>query len=98
MDATLSIVLHCCYAFSMQITVDIPDDFAAQAKARGLTPEDYVRSLVESAVHSDPARTSPRHSQREMDDFFRGMAQYSDKIPALPDEAYTRESFYRDRD
>jgi hypothetical protein len=26
------------------------------------------------------------------------MAAFSDKIPQLPDEAFTRESFYRDHD
>jgi len=26
------------------------------------------------------------------------MAEFSDKIPQLPDEAFTRESFYQDHD
>jgi hypothetical protein len=30
----------------MQITVNIPDEVAAQAEARGLTPESYVEGLV----------------------------------------------------
>jgi hypothetical protein len=33
-----------------------------------------------------------------MEEFFRVMAAHSDKIPQLPDEAFTRESFYRDHD
>lgn len=30
--------------------------------------------------------------------FFAGMASNADKVPDLPDEAYTRESFYPDHD
>ena len=82
----------------MQITVTIPDEFAAQARARGLTPEGYVESLIEDAVRVDPAAPPPAKRKRDMEAFFRGMAAYSDKIPQLPDEAFTRESFYQDHD
>lgn len=82
----------------MQITVDIPDEFAAQAQARGLTPESYVRSLIDTAVRSNGSRNAPRHSYQEMDRFFREMTADSDKMPVLPEEAFTRESFYQDRD
>jgi hypothetical protein len=33
-----------------------------------------------------------------LDKFFEEMAIHSDKIPLLPDEAFTRDSFYQDRD
>jgi hypothetical protein len=82
----------------MQITVEIPDEFAAQVKARGQTPESYVRNLVEDAVRTAPATLPPAKSKRNMEEFFRVMAAHSDKIPQLPDEAFTRESFYRDHD
>lgn len=38
----------------MQITVTIPDDFAAQVQARGLTPERYVETLI-----AEQARIAP---------------------------------------
>lgn len=82
----------------MQITVDIPDDFAAQVKARGLTPESYVRNLIEDAVRTTPTTLPPAKPKMNMEEFFRAMAAYSDKIPQLPDEAFTRESFYQDHD
>jgi hypothetical protein len=34
----------------------------------------------------------------DMATFLREMASFSDKIPQLPDEAFTRESFYQDHD
>jgi hypothetical protein len=87
-----------CYAFLMQITVDIPDEFAAQVKARGLNPESYVRSLIEDAVRSAPAPPPRTRPKRDMEAFFKAMAANSDQIPVLPDEAFTRESFYQDHD
>ncbi len=33
-----------------------------------------------------------------MKTFFKVMASNSDKIPQLPDDAFTRESFYQDHD
>ena len=63
----------------MQITVTIPDEFAAQARARGLTPEGYVESLIEDAVRVDPAAPPPAKRKRDIEAFFRGMAAYSDK-------------------
>lgn len=80
----------------MQVTVTIPDELAAQMKARGITPESFVSGLIEDAARAKPAEPLAPH--RDMDGFFREMTAYSDKIPQLPDEAFTRESFYQDHD
>lgn len=84
----------------MRITVDIPDEFAAQVKARGLTPESYVRNLVDDAVHTASAAAGPIRPKNRMNmqTFLKKMAAFSDQIPQLPDEAFTRESFYQDHD
>jgi hypothetical protein len=82
----------------MRITVDIPDEFVAQAKARGLTPEDYVKTLVEDAGRNGNANLPPSKPKMDIQTFIRGMASFSEKIPQLPHEAYTRESFYQDHD
>jgi hypothetical protein len=83
----------------MQITVTIPDDVAAQAVARGLTPEGYVEELIaeRAGVASQAAAdTSARLADLEV--FFAEMAAYSEKAPILTDDALTRESFYQDYD
>jgi len=85
----------------MQITVTIPDEFAAQVVARGLTPEGYVERLIAeragAAAQADSsADTKTRLADLEV--FFAEMAAHSDKVPILPDEALTRESFYQDHD
>lgn len=82
----------------MQITVDIPDELAAWAQARGLTPESYVRSLIEDAVRVEAAAPELPKRKMDMEAFIRAMAANSEKIPQLPDEAFTRESFYKDHD
>ncbi|MGO9340591.1 MAG: hypothetical protein ACLPY1_24220 [Terracidiphilus sp.] len=82
----------------MQITLEIPDNLVTQAKARGLTPESYVRSLIEEAVRTAPVPIPPKEPKIDMETFLREMAAHSDKIPQLLDEAFTRESFYQDHD
>jgi hypothetical protein len=82
----------------MQITVEIPDALAAKVQARGLTPESYVRGLIEDAERSAPLPIPPAKPKMNMEEFFEAMSAFSDKIPQLPDEAFTRESFYQGHD
>ena len=78
----------------MQIKVNIPDEIAAQVEALGLTPEGFIESLIQRATHVAPLVGR----NRNMQEFFREMAAHSDKIPQLPDYAFTRDSFYQDHD
>lgn len=82
----------------MQITVEIPDELATQAAARGMTPESYVRGLIDDAVRTAPLPLPPAKPKMDMGTFLRVMTADSDKMPVLPDEAFTRESFYQDHD
>ena len=84
----------------MTITLDIgPEveaELARQAAAHGRAVEAYAASLLEQAVHQPGPSRSLRRSQFE--NTLRDMAQFSHKIPALPDEAFTRDILYRDHD
>jgi hypothetical protein len=82
----------------MQITIEIPDELIAKAQARGLTPEGFVRRLIDDAERSIPLPLPPAKPRIDMATFLREMSVHSDKIPQLPDEAFTRESFYQDHD
>jgi len=82
----------------MQITIEIPDELAAQAEARGLTPEFYVRSLIVGAALAAPIPLPPARPRMDIEEFIRAMSANSERIPQLPDEAFTRESFYQDHD
>jgi len=76
---------------------EIEARLAAEAQARGVDIEAFVESILEQAV--TPSTSAPRKRTREeMQAFYDVLAAHSDKIPQLPDEAFTRESFYQDHD
>jgi hypothetical protein len=82
----------------MQVKVNISDELAAKALALGQTPESFLQSMIDEAERSASAPLPPAKPKMDMRTFLRKMAQFSDKIPQLPDEAFTRESFYQDHD
>jgi hypothetical protein len=81
----------------MQVTVNIPDELAAQIRSRGLTPQSYVERLLAEQVLKK-ADSSPKLSLEEFDASLDELTQYSERIPSLPDAALSRESFYQDHD
>ncbi len=83
----------------MQITVTIPDEFAAQVQARGITPENYVQRLI--AEQTSKLQTSSPSQELTAEEFntaLDALTRYSDKIPSLSTQSFGRESFYEDRD
>jgi hypothetical protein len=83
----------------MQITVTISDEFAAHVQASGQTPESYVEAwIAEQAASLRAGASSDKLSMEEFDALLDDLARFSDKIPALPIEAFSRESFYQDHD
>ena len=82
----------------MQITVEIPDEFAAQIQARGVTPQDYVTNWIAQQTAMSHAQESRSNRLANLEKFFEEMATYSDKVPLLPEETFARESFYLERD
>jgi hypothetical protein len=84
----------------MTITIDIRPELQAelsrQAAAHGVDISAYAATLLEEAAHV-PAG-SKTLNQSQLDNTLRELAQFSHKIPMLPDEAFSRESLYRDHD
>jgi Tfp pilus assembly protein PilN len=79
----------------MEIKLEIPDELAAQAKARGLAVEDYVQeSLAQRA--SGLSKVGRARSSDEVRTWLGSLTQFSDEIPQLPELAFTRESFSQD--
>lgn len=79
---------------TVEIRPEVEAALALQAAEHGLAVEAYATSLLEAVVHL-PAGAH-RLSQSRLEDTFREMAEFSYKIPVLPDEASTRERLYRD--
>ena len=81
---------------TVAITPEVQAELARQAAAHGRAMEAYAASLLEGAVRL-PAGAD-RLSQDRLENTFREMAEFSHKVPVLSDEAFTRESLYRDHD
>jgi hypothetical protein len=85
----------------MTITVDIKPEvqaeLAAQAAARGIDVPTYAAAILEQAAQPAPLEPQNR-SLEEFEKTLDRIAQFSDKIPVLPDEAFSREKLYQDHD
>ena len=68
----------------------------AEAQARGVAVEEYAGSLLQELLENSANRPGELtvHQFHEMLD---ALAQGSERLPDLPTESFTRESFYGDR-
>jgi hypothetical protein len=81
----------------MEVTVKIPDEIAARAKARGLKVEAYIEEILGQQVGSQPSEIRRPESSTEIRAWLDSLVQFSDKIPPLP-ETISREWIYEDHD
>lgn len=81
----------------IELRPEVEARLAAEAHARGIEMRTYVESLLEQAVATRGAPPRQR-TREEMAAFFEAMTVNSQNIPQLPDEAFTRESFYQDHE
>ena len=82
---------------TLELTPHVAASLAAQAQARGVSLDTYVRHLIEAQAAAVDHREQPMPLERfeaELD----ALAADSETLPYLPAEALTRESFYRDHD
>ncbi|HLJ26535.1 MAG TPA: hypothetical protein VKY85_07480 [Candidatus Angelobacter sp.] len=81
----------------MVVTVNIPDELAAQAKARGLSLEAYVQEILARQLAAHPVETPQSRTPEQIRAWLDSLAQFSDRIPPLP-ETISREWIYQDHD
>jgi post-segregation antitoxin (ccd killing protein) len=81
----------------MKINVKIPDELAAQANALGMALEAYVEQILTQQVMERKAEKQMPRNQNEIRAWLDSLAQFSDKIPPLP-ENITRDWVYLDHD
>lgn len=94
----MAIVRSVCYPYYMQVTVNIPDELAAQVQSRGLTPQSYVEHLIAEQTATAGGSAAHKLSLEEFEASLDELTRYSGKIPVLPSEAFSRESLYQDHD
>jgi hypothetical protein len=78
------------------IKPEVQAELSRQAADRGLDVGVYAATLLEEAAQVTARSKSLSASQ--LDNTLRDLAQFSHKIPLLPDDAFSRESLYRDHD
>lgn len=69
---------------------------AAGALAHGVAPDRYAGILLQEALAST-TRDSGKLTVEEFNAMLDALAEGSEKLPSLPTETFTRESFYEDR-
>jgi hypothetical protein len=94
----MAIIRPICYPYLMQVTINIPDELAAQVRSRGLTPQSYVEQLISEQAATARGSAPHKLSLEEFEASLDELTRYSDKIPVLPTEALSRESLYQDHD
>jgi len=80
----------------MVVTIKVPEEIEAEARARGITVEVYVQEIFAQRVLQS-SESQQRRSPEQIRSWLDSMAQFSDKIPALP-ETISRQWIYRDHD
>ncbi|MGA7567377.1 MAG: hypothetical protein WBW53_15085 [Terriglobales bacterium] len=81
----------------MEVRINIPDELAARARARGLEPEAYVEEILAQQVGTQAVGTRQLRTREEIRAWLDSLAQFSNKIPPLP-ETISREWIYQDHD
>ena len=82
----------------IELQPEVEAQLAAEAQAHGMGIQAYVERLLSQALGVRNISGSRQPTTAEVSAFFEAMAAKSEKIPQLPDEAFLRESFYRDHD
>lgn len=80
----------------IEIKPEVQAELSRQAAARGVDVGSYAADLLGQAALF-PVSSRPL-SKSQLAETLEELAQFSHKIPLLPDEAFSRESLYRDHD
>jgi len=80
----------------IDIKPEVQEELSRQAAAHGVDVGAYAATLLEEATRLPAGNKNL--SQSRLDQTLEELAQFSHKIPLLPDDAFSRESLYRDHD
>jgi len=79
-----SLEAYSCYIDAMEITVEIPDEIAAQAEVLGMRVDAYVEEILSQQIGARPMGAPRPRTSAEIRAWLDCLAQFSDKIPPLP--------------
>lgn len=81
----------------MEVTLKIPDEIAARAKARGIAVEAYVEEIIARQLNGGDTNDRRPQTPAEIRAWLDSLAQFSEKIPPLP-KIISREWIYQEHD
>lgn len=85
-----------CHDTIIDIKPEVQAELSRQTAAHGVDIVAYAASLLEEAAQFPVG--SKTLSVSQLNKMLEKFARFSHKIPSLPDEAFSRESLYRDHD
>lgn len=80
----------------IEVEPETAERLADNAKARGMSVDDYLRGLLEEA--DAQVGHSPRATLEEFGAALDALAEGSEDLPVLPPEANSRAFYYEDHD
>ena len=80
----------------VELTPETEARLKAEARAKGLPLEEVAEQLLKEAL-TERASSRGQMSVEEFHRMLDAMAEGSGKLPDLPTESFSRESFYEDR-
>jgi len=81
---------------TLELKPEVEERITAEAKARGLSVEDYVQRILEGATTSDPNSLPVEEWLAKWKEWLHSHDYI--KAPSLSDQAISRESIYRERE
>jgi hypothetical protein len=85
---------------TLEISPEVQRELAREAEVRGVAVPALAARLLEEAV-TKPLSTTPtptRRSPLQIRAWLDSLAEFSDQIPALPGETFSRGMIYHDHD
>lgn len=79
----------------VEVSPEIEARIVAEAQARGVSAENYALGLLEQAL-ANPANPPSKLTVEKFHAMLSGLAEGSERLPELPTDSFTRESFYED--
>lgn len=80
----------------MTIVVEVPAEIVRQAAVREMGVAEYVTELLAEVAAQHALPPGKRLTDEEFFAHIEGLARFSDRIPALPTSAFSRETIYGD--
>ena len=83
---------------TLEISPEVQRELAREAEVRGVAVPTLAASLLEEAVTKPPVMRTPQRTTLEIGEWLDSMAEFSDQIPELPGETFSRSMLYQDHD